>query len=152
LFYAAPTSAGATNDFVAYNSAGTGSITFRYSSSSEPFSTYIGRRVSQSDRITAYTHNVCADKASVTYNMTWTQGSTQSATTLAAYFIHPTSMGTITDIIDTTTSATYAVEPVGGLTANNSGSFTYNGFSYRMYRWLGTQTPGTTATIKVNTC
>ena len=84
--------------------------------------------------------------------MNWTQGTGQTATSLAAYFIHPTSMGTITDIIDTTTSATYTVEPVGGLTANNSGSFTYNGFSYRMYRWLGTQTPGTTATIKVNTC
>jgi hypothetical protein len=61
-------------------------------------------------------------------------------------------MGTITDVIDTVTSATYAVEPVGGLTSNAQSTFTYNGTSYRMYRWLGLQTPGTTATIKVNTC
>jgi hypothetical protein len=152
LFYAAPSSINATNDFIAYNNAGTGSITFRYSGSSESFNTYITRRVNDNDRISSYTHDVCADKATITYNMNWAQKSGQSATSIAAYFIHPTSMGTITDIIDTTTSATYTVEPVGGLLGNTLGSFTYNGTSYRMYRWLGTQVPGSTASIKVNTC
>jgi hypothetical protein len=152
LFYAAPSSINATNDFIAYNNAGTGSITFRYSGSSESFNTYITRRVNDNDRISSYTHDVCADKATITYNMNWAQKSGQSATSIAAYFIHPTSMGTITDIIDTSTSATYTVEPVGGLLGNTLGSFTYNGTSYRMYRWLGTQVPGSTASIKVNTC
>jgi hypothetical protein len=153
LFYAAASSGGnSTSDFISYSTS-TQNFTFRYNSTSETFGTYLGRRISQSDRITTYTHDVCVDRASVTYNLNYPQGSGQSSTAVSALFAHPTSMGTITTINDGTFD--YGVTPVGGDTDNTQGTYTYNGVNYRLYRFLETQNPTGGAisyNVKVTAC
>lgn len=151
LFYSAPNPTNATNDFVGYN-ASTNQFTFSFSGSAESFNNYITRRVGASDRITTYTHDVCANKASVNYNINVVTSAAQPLVTQASiYFAHPASMGTVTSLVDVNT--TFAVGVQGGVTSNAIGSFQYNGISYRVYRFAGTpQAIGTTGTWQITTC
>jgi hypothetical protein len=149
LFYAANSSTGATSDFVAYNTS-TQTFTFRYNSVSETFGTYLTRRISESDRITTYTHNICADKAGFIYNLTYPQKSGQTSTSINALFAHPTSMGTITKFI--TNGLEYDVVPVGGDTDNALGTYTYNSVNYRLYRFLDPQSSSSSFNVEITTC
>jgi hypothetical protein len=95
---------------------------------------------------------VCANKATYTYALNYPQGTGESSTSIQAYIIHPTSMGTITEMVDVN-NPTGIFNPVS-ITSNAEGTFTYNGVNYRMYKILSAQNPtgGTLFTLKVTTC
>jgi hypothetical protein len=152
------------NDTVLYNTS-TGVFRFRYNSVFESFETYITRRINTiaggqttGDRIKKYTHHVCNDKANVLYDITYTavtgiSGQTgDSLTNISVLFAHPTSMGTITEILDVNANLQSAPVPVGGKTFNDIGTFQIGGVNYRLYRFLSNNSNGSTATIKVTTC
>lgn len=151
LFYSAAGISGAQGDWVTFTDTTT---TFKYSSLTEDFETYIGRRISTSDRIQTYTHDVCANKDTVTYSLNYAHkagqtGNAQSA--IGAIFAHPISMGTITEIKDVSTNQTYQPVPVGGRTTNGT-DFKIGSVYYRLYRFLNNQVTGTEFTLKVTTC
>jgi hypothetical protein len=117
----------------------------------ENFSDFLGRKITNNDRITPY-GDVCANKATYTYALNYPQGTGESSTSIQAYIIHPTSMGTITEMVDVN-NPTGIFNPVS-ITSNAEGTFTYNGVNYRMYKILSAQNPtgGTLFTLKVTTC
>lgn len=151
LFYSAAGISGAQGDWVTFTDTTT---TFKYNSLTEDFETYIGRRISTSDRIQTYTHNVCADKDTVTYSLDYIHkalqtGNAQSA--IGAIFAHPVSMGSITGLKDVVTNQNYTPVPVGGRTTNGT-DFKIGSVYYRLYRFLNNQVTGTEFTLKVTTC
>ena len=152
LFYSAAGISGAQGDWVTFTDTTT---TFKYNSLTEDFETYIGRRISTSDRLQTYTHDVCANKDTVTYSLNYAHkagqtGNAQSA--IGAIFAHPVSMGTIVDFIDVSTNQTYQPVPVGGKTTNGAGDFKIGSVYYRLYRFLFPQVSGDSFTLKVTTC
>jgi hypothetical protein len=151
LFYSAAGFSGSQNDWVTFTDTTT---TFKYSGLTEDFETYIGRRISTSDRIQTYTHHVCVNKDTATYILNYAHkagqtGSAQSA--IGAIFAHPVSMGTITNFIDVSTNQTYTPVPIGGRTTNGT-DFKIGSVYYRLYRFLNNQVTGTNFTLKVTTC
>ena len=166
LFYSSAVTTGSgysgvLNDSVLYNS-GTGLFTFRYNSTIESFETYLTRRINTiasgqvtGDRIRKYTHHVCTDKNSVTYNITYTAAvgqTTDSLTNISALFAHPTSMGTITEIIDLNANLPSTPVPAGGKISNAIGTFQIGGVNYILYRFLSNNSNGSTTNVKVTTC
>jgi hypothetical protein len=153
------------NDTVFYNTNNS-LFTFRYNGVIESFETYITRRINTipggqttGDRIKKYTHHVCNDKANVLYDITYTavtgiSGQTgDSLTNISVLFAHPTSMGTITQILDVNADLRSTPVPAGGQTQNAiPGTFQIGGVEYRLYRFLSNNSNGSTATVKVTTC
>jgi hypothetical protein len=151
LFYSAAGISGAQGDWVTFTDTTT---TFKYSGFTEDFETYIGRRISSSDRIQTYTHHVCTEKDTATYSLNYIHkalqtGNAQSA--IGAIFAHPVSMGTIVEFKDVSTNQTYQPVPVGGRTTNGT-DFKIGSVYYRLYRFLNNQVTGTQFTLKVTTC
>lgn len=149
LFFASTTSTGAPNDFISYNDSVTGTTLFRYNSVSVTFEDYLNTRINNGfDRMTLYTHNICQDKDLITYLLNYPQGAGQTSAGIGAFFAHPSWMGTIDEIGGPPSVPT----PAGGRTSNPQGSFTYNGVQYKLYKFLPTQSPGSTYTRKVTVC
>jgi hypothetical protein len=152
LFYAAAGISGAQGDWVTFTDTTT---TFKFNSLTEDFETYIGRRISTSDRIQIYTHDVCINKNTVTYSLNYVHkagqtGSAQSA--IGAIFAHPVSMGTIVEFKDISTNQTYQPVPIGGRTTSGT-DFKIGSVYYRLYRFLNNQVTGTNNfTLRVTTC
>jgi hypothetical protein len=169
LFYSSAVTSGSgyngiANDTVLYNTS-SGAFTFRYNSVVESFETYITRRINTiaggqttGDRIKKYTHHVCTDKADVTYDITYTavtgvSGQTgDSLTNISILFAHPTSMGTITEILDVNANLPSTPVPAGGKTSNAIGTFQIGGVNYILYKFLSNNSNGSTANVKVTTC
>lgn len=109
------------------------------------FELFVADRLNNSDRISILTHDVCADKATFTYNLSF-EGKTTSSNQVQAFFMHPVAQGTVDQIIDINTNLIYDVTPDGGqlIEVDNN--------DYRLYRFLQPQPDGTTFQIKVNTC
>ena len=166
LFYSSAVTSGSgyngvANDTVLYNTS-TGKFTFRYNSVVESFGTYLTRRINTigvgqttGDRIKKYTHHVCTDKADVTYDITYTAVTGQagdSLTNISVLFAHPTSMGTITEILDVNANLPSTPVPAGGKTFNDQGTFQIGGVNYILYRFLSNNSNGSTANVEVTTC
>lgn len=109
------------------------------------FDVFVNDRLNNSNKITTFTHDVCSDKATVTYTLDYV-GDSSSSNEVQAFYLHPASQGTVETIIDTATNLVYNVTPNGGQTV------TINGSSYKVYRWLLGQPDGTQFTVKVSTC
>lgn len=147
LFYAAPSIIGAINDYVVHDSSST---TFYINQSAVSFETYLTERVTNDDRIEMYTGDICALKDVLEYNLTYPQKAGQTATSIAAFFVHPVDVGTVVLISDG--SGTYTMNPVGGRTSNAQGVFEYNGKQYLLYKWLANQVPNTTINLQITQC
>jgi hypothetical protein len=137
--------AGAGPGQILYNSANGQFYPFVVQNAPTNFDTFITDRLNNSDRITIFNHDVCSDKATVTFNLNYT-GESSNSTQVQSFYLHPSSMGTVTEIIDTNTNAVYGVTPAQGQ------NIMINGVSYKLYRWLNPQADGTTFDIKVNNC
>lgn len=147
LFYAAPSIIGATNDYVVHDSSST---TFYINESAVSFETYLTERVTNDDRIEMYTGNICTLKDTLEYNLTYPQKAGQTATSIAAFFVHPVEVGTVVLISDG--SGTYTMNPVGGRNSNAQGTFEYGGKQYLLYKWLANQVPNTTINLQITQC
>lgn len=147
LFFSAPSIIGATNDYITHDSSST---TFYINQSAVSFETYLTQRVNNDDRITMYTGNVCVDKDTITYELTYPQKTGQTASSIAAFFVHPIQVGTVVTISDG--SGTYTVNPVGGRSSNLQGAFQYQGKSYLLYKWLANQAPNTNINLQITEC
>jgi hypothetical protein len=147
LFFSAPSIIGATNDYISHDSSST---TFYINQSAVSFETYLTQRVNNDDRITMYTGNVCVDKDIITYELTYPQKTGQTASSIAAFFVHPIQVGTVVTISDG--SGTYTVNPVGGRSSNLQGAFQYQGKSYLLYKWLANQAPNTNINLQITEC
>jgi hypothetical protein len=97
-----------------------------------------------------YTGNVCVDKATITYQLTYPQKTGQTANSIAAFFVHPVQVGTVVTISDG--SGTYTVNPIGGRSINSQGVFQYQGKSYLLYKWLANQVPNTNINLQITEC
>lgn len=130
---------------VLYNSSNGQFYPFLVQNAPTTFDNFVSDRLNNSDRITIFNHDVCVDKSTVTYSLNY-NGESTSSTQVQAFYLHPSSMGTVTEILDTNTNAVYGVTPATGQ------DITINGVSYKIYRWLNPQADGTTFSIKVNNC
>ena len=137
--------AGAGPGQVLYNSSNSQFYPFLVQNTPTTFDNFITNRLNNSDRITIFSHDVCVDKSTVTFNLNYPGESTNS-TQVQSFYLHPSSMGEIDEIIDVNTNAVYGVTPAQGQ------DITLNGVSYKIYRWLNPQADGTTFDIKVNNC
>ena len=137
--------AGAGPGQVLYNSSNSQFYPFLVQNTPTTFDNFITNRLNNSDRITIFSHDVCVDKSTVTFNLNYSGESTNS-TQVQSFYLHPSSMGEIDEIIDVNTNAVYGVTPAQGQ------DITLNGVSYKIYRWLNPQADGTTFDIKVNNC
>lgn len=137
--------AGSNVGQILYNSANSQFYPFVVQNTPTTFDNFVSDRLNNSDRITIFSHDVCADKANVTFTLTF-DGETQSSNQVQAFYLHPSSMGTVSQIIDINTNSVYGVTPATGQ------NITINGVDYKVYRWLNPQTDGTTFSIKVNSC
>ena len=137
--------AGSNVGQILYNSANSQFYPFVVQNTPTTFDNFVSNRLNNSDRITIFSHDVCADKANVTFNLTF-NGETQNSNQVQAFYLHPSSMGTVSQIIDINTNSVYGVTPATGQ------NITINGVDYKVYRWLNPQTDGTTFSIKVNSC
>ena len=130
---------------ILFNSANDTFYPFVVQNTPTTFDNFVTDRLNNSDRITTFSHDVCANKTTIEYNLTFS-GESGTSNQVQAIYLHPSSMGTVTEIIDTDTNAVYGVIPSSGQ------DITIGGVSYKMYRWLNPQTDGTTFTVKVNEC
>ena len=139
LFYA---DAGPGAGQVLYNSSNQQFYPFLVQNSPTNFNDFITDRLNNSNNITIFSHDVCADKDTVTFSLNF-PGSTNG---VQAFYLHPSSQGTIDNILDTNNNTTYSVTPSSGQ------SVTIGGANYTLYRWLQPQPNGSTFSIKVNNC
>ena len=130
---------------ILFNSANDTFYPFVVQNTPTTFDNFVTDRLNNSDRITTFSHDVCANKTTIEYNLTFS-GESGTSNQVQAIYLHPSSMGTVTEIIDTDTNAVYGVIPSSGQ------DITIGGVSYKMYRWLNPQTDGTTFKVKVNEC
>lgn len=147
LLFASPSIIGATNDYIVHDSSTT---TFYLNQSAVDFETYITNRVNDDDRITMYAGDICSLKDTITYEMTYPQKTGQTATSIAAFFVHPVQIGTVVTISDG--NGTYTMNPIGGRGSNGQGTFEYEGKSYLLYKWLSNQVPNTTINMQITQC
>ena len=139
LFYA---DAGPGAGQVLYNSSNQQFYPFLVQNSPTNFNDFITDRLNNSNNITIFSHDVCADKDTVTFSLNF-PGSTNG---VQVFYLHPSSQGTIDNILDTNNNTTYSVTPSSGQ------SVTIGGANYTLYRWLQPQPNGSTFSIKVNNC
>ena len=148
------TTLNSSNSYLLYADAGPGAGQVLYNSSNQQFypflvqnsptnfNDFITDRLNNSNNITIFSHDVCADKDTVTFSLNF-PGSTNG---VQAFYLHPSSQGTIDNILDTNNNTTYSVTPSSGQ------SVTIGGTNYTLYRWLQPQPNGSTFSIKVNNC
>ena len=148
------TTLNSSNSYLLYADAGPGAGQVLYNSSNQQFypflvqnsptnfNDFITDRLNNSNNITIFSHDVCADKDTVTFSLNF-PGSTNG---VQAFYLHPSSQGTIDNILDTNNNTTYSVTPSSGQ------SVTIGGANYTLYRWLQPQPNGSTFSIKVNNC
>tara|TARA_B110000285_G_scaffold25475_1_gene24503 strand:+ start:30585 stop:32861 length:2277 start_codon:yes stop_codon:yes gene_type:complete len=134
--------AGASPGQVLYNSSNSQFYPFLIQNSPTTFDSFITDRLNNSNNITIFSHDVCADKDNVTFSLNF-PGTTNG---VQAFYLHPSSQGTIVNILDTNNNTTYTVTP------SNGQSVTIGGTNYTLYRWLQPQSNGSTFSIKVNNC
>jgi len=148
------TTLNSSNSYLLYADAGPGAGQVLYNSSNQQFypflvqnsptnfNDFVTDRLNNSNNITIFSHDVCADKDTVTFSLNF-PGSTNG---VQAFYLHPSSQGTIVNILDTNNNTTYSVTPSSGQ------SVTIGGTNYTLYRWLQPQPNGSTFSIKVNNC
>ena len=148
------TTLNSSNSYLLYADAGPGAGQVLYNSSNQQFypflvqnsptnfNDFVTDRLNNSNNITIFSHDVCADKNTVTFSLNF-PGSTNG---VQAFYLHPSSQGTIVNILDTNNNTTYSVTPSSGQ------SVTIGGTNYTLYRWLQPQPNGSTFSIKVNNC
>ena len=134
--------AGASPGQVLYNSSNSQFYPFLTQNSPTTFDSFITDRLNNSNNITIFSHDVCTDKDNVTFSLDF-PGTTNG---VQAFYLHPSSQGTIVNILDTNNNTTYTVTP------SNGQSVTIGGTNYTLYRWLQPQSNGSTFSIKVNNC
>lgn len=162
-FYNGSAHDGLASDCVLYSTVNSGFTFFYNGNTPESFENHITRRINTigagqttGDRIKKYTHDVCVDKSTTTYEINFaavTGQSVKALTNIHALLAHPVSMGTITDIIDTGANLPSKPTPQGGKTSNTIGTFQIGGVNYRLYKLLSDGVSGSpTVNVKVTAC